>query len=115
MQRGVALSDGATVDVYNLPSSMRSARSERQEPVSVEGIETQPLSQSYEDEVKRFKRALILRTLRQCDWRKAECARTLGVARGYLHRLINHLGIQDRESEHPQRQPGHTTPLGPVM
>jgi len=115
VQRGVALSDGPTVDVHNLPLSMRSVRSERQEPESLPAAETQPLSQSYEEEVKRFKRALILRTLRQCDWRKAECARTLGVARGYLHRLINHLGIQDRESEHPQRQPGHTTPLGPVM
>ena len=115
VQRGVALSDGATVDVYNLPSSMRSARSERQEPVSVAGIETQPLSQSYEEEVKRFKRALILRTLRQCDWRKAECARTLGVARGYLHRLINHLGIQDREIEYPSQPPGQNPPLGPVM
>jgi transcriptional regulator with AAA-type ATPase domain len=90
-QRGVALSDGGIVDVCNLPSSMRSARSERQEPVSVADIESQPFCQSYEDEVKRFKRALILRTLQQCNWRKAECARTLGVARGYLHRLINQL------------------------
>jgi DNA-binding NtrC family response regulator len=115
VQRGVALSDGPTVDVHNLPLSMRSVRSERQEPVSVAGTETLPLSQSYEDEVKRFKRALILRTLRQCDWRKAECARTLGVARGYLHRLINHLGIQDHEIEHPAQEPRQTTPLGPVM
>jgi DNA-binding NtrC family response regulator len=113
VQRGVALSDGATVDVYNLPLSMRSVRSERQQPVpATEGL---PLSQSYEDEVKRFKRALILRTLRQCDWRKAECARTLGVARGYLHRLINHLGIQDREIEFPSQPPGQNPPLGPVM
>jgi DNA-binding NtrC family response regulator len=96
---------------------MRSVRSERQEPVSLPGTgtETLPLSQSYEDEVKRFKRALILRTLRQCGWRKAECARTLGVARGYLHRLINHLGIQDHETEHPAQEPRQTTPLGPVM
>jgi DNA-binding NtrC family response regulator len=115
VQRGVALSDGATVDVYHLPSSMRSAHSEGQQPVPVAATEGQPLSQSYEDEVKRFKRALILRTLRQCDWRKAECARTLGVARGYLHRLINHLGIQDREIECPSQPPGQNPPLGPVM
>jgi DNA-binding NtrC family response regulator len=115
VQRGVALSDGGIVDVCNLPSSMRSARSERQEPASVADIESQPLSQSYEDEVKRFKRALILRTLQQCNWRKAECARTLGVARGYLHRLINQLGIQDREIEYPSQPPGQNSPLGPVM
>jgi DNA-binding NtrC family response regulator len=116
VQRGVALSDGAIVDVYNLPSCMRSARLEGHEPVSTVATESLPLSQSYEDEVKRFKRALILRTLRQCDWRKAECARTLGVARGYLHRLINHLEIQDREIEHPAPRPaGQGAPIGPVM
>jgi transcriptional regulator with GAF, ATPase, and Fis domain len=115
VQRGVALSDGATVDVYNLPSSVRSARPQSQEPLSVAITENLPLNQSYEDEVKRFKRALILRTLRQCDWRKAECARTLGVARGYLHRLINQLGIQDREIEYPAPRPGQNAPLGPVM
>jgi len=115
VQRGVALSDGATVDVYNLPSSVRSARSERMEPVSVAVTENLPLNQSYEDEVKRFKRALILRTLRQCDWRKAECARTLGVARGYLHRLINQLGIQDHEIDRPGQASGSDLPAGPVM
>jgi DNA-binding NtrC family response regulator len=115
VQRGVALSDGATVDIYNLPSSMRSVRSQPQEPVAVAVNENLPLSQSYEDEVKRFKRALILRTLRQCDWRKSECARTLGVARGYLHRLINQLGIQDHEIEHPGQAPGQDLPAGPVM
>ena len=37
--------------------------------------------------------------LRECGWRKAESARTLGVARGYLHRLINQLEITQREDE----------------
>jgi hypothetical protein len=35
-----------------------------------------------------------LRTLEECGWRKAESARTLGVARGYLHRLINQLELR---------------------
>ena len=65
--------------------------------------------------MRRFKRALILKTLRQCDWRKAECARTLGVARGYLHRLINQLGIQDREVERPAERRDDKLPFGPVM
>jgi two-component system response regulator AtoC len=112
VQRGVALSDGTTVDVCNLPSSMRS---ERQEPRLSESVESLAASHSYEEEVRRFKRALILRTLRQCDWRKAECARTLGVARGYLHRLINQLGIQDREIERPGQRPDDNVPFGPVM
>jgi DNA-binding NtrC family response regulator len=106
VQRGVALADGATVDVCNLPSSMRSEPAERAEATAFPSTEDLSLSHSYEEEVKRFKRALILRALRQCDWRKAECARTLGVARGYLHRLINQLGIQDREVENPLQSAG---------
>jgi DNA-binding NtrC family response regulator len=55
-----------------------------------------------------------LRALRECGWRKAECARTLGVARGYLHRLINQLGIQEGEGDPaPERREDY--PLGPVM
>jgi DNA-binding NtrC family response regulator len=98
VQRGVALSDGATVEVCNLPSAMRPEHTELEESTGP-GTDQLPLSHSYEVEVKRFKRALILRTLRKCEWRKTESARTLGVARGYLHRLINQLGIQDPESE----------------
>ena len=112
VQRGVALSDGLTVDMCHLPASMRSGRDEQALPIVAESLLT---SQSYEEEVRRFKRGLILRTLRQCGWRKAECARTLGVARGYLHRLINQLGIQDREVELPVQRPDEIVPSGPVM
>lgn len=116
VQRGVALSDGTTVELNNLPPSMRTIREDAPEAVSV-GVATESTttSQSYEDEVRRFKRALILKTLCQCDWRKAECARTLGVARGYLHRLINQLGIQDREVERPAGRRDDNVPFGPVM
>jgi DNA-binding NtrC family response regulator len=51
---------------------------------------------------------LVIRTLQKCDGNKAEAARTLGVARGYLHRLIHDLKIQSEETaletapvEHP--------------
>jgi two-component system, NtrC family, response regulator AtoC len=113
VQRGVALADGATVELVNLPAALRVEHDEpRIAPAA--GPEDLALSHSYEDEVRRFKRALILRTLKQCEWRKAECARTLGVARGYLHRLINQLGIQDRETDSPQDH-GDNVPSGPVM
>jgi DNA-binding NtrC family response regulator len=116
VQRGVALSDGTTVELSNLPPSMRTIREDTPATASVGApAENTAASQSYEDEVRRFKRALILKTLRQCDWRKAECARTLGVARGYLHRLINQLGIQDREVEHPAERRDDNVPFGPVM
>jgi DNA-binding NtrC family response regulator len=111
VQRAVVLSEEQTVDVSSLPPSIRSTR------LGLElsgGPEAAQLSHSYEDEVRRFKRALVLRALRECGWRKAECARTLGVARGYLHRLINQLGIQEGEGDAPaERRDDY--PLGPVM
>jgi DNA-binding NtrC family response regulator len=112
VQRAIVLSEEQTVDVSSLPASMRNAR------VGVVGLSVGPeaaqLSHSYEDEVRRFKRALVLRALRECGWRKAECARTLGVARGYLHRLINQLGIQEGEGD-PAVERREEYPLGPVM
>ena len=56
-----------------------------------------PVNGLYEEEVRQFKKRLIVRTLRECGWRKAESARVLGVARGYLHRLINQLEIREPE------------------
>jgi DNA-binding NtrC family response regulator len=111
VQRAIVLSEEPTVDVSSLPSALRNSR------LGVElgaGAEAAQLSHSYEDEVRRFKRALVLRALRECGWRKAECARTLGVARGYLHRLINQLGIQEGEGEPTVDHPDDY-PLGPVM
>jgi len=112
VQRAIVLSDDdVTVDVSRLPTSIRRS------PVGV-GLTTGPeaasLSHSYEDEVRRFKRSLVHRALQECGWRKAECARNLGVARGYLHRLINQLGIEEREGgSGADRQ--ESPPLGPVM
>jgi DNA-binding NtrC family response regulator len=87
VQRAVVLTEGPTVEIEQLPIAMRG------------GCEAEPLNRSYEEEVRDFKRRLILRTLRECGWRKAESARMLGVARGYLHRLINQLGIQESEDD----------------
>jgi DNA-binding NtrC family response regulator len=87
VQRAVVLSEGQTVDVWHLPTVLRSS------------CEDLTLKRSYEEEVRQFKRRLLLRTLRECGWRKAESARTLGVARGYLHRLINQLEIRRFDEE----------------
>jgi DNA-binding NtrC family response regulator len=89
VQRAVVLSEGHTVDVSHLPAAMRT------------GCETPQLSGTYEEEVRQFKRRLVLRTLRERGWRKAESARSLGVARGYLHRLINQLEIHQPEEDSP--------------
>jgi two-component system, NtrC family, response regulator len=112
VQRAVVLSDDQTVDAMHLPAAMRSKRT--MIPAGIVNEQT-PLSHSYEDEVKRFKRALVVRALRECGWRKAECARTLGVARGYLHRLINQLGIQEGEGDAAADRQDEFPPLGPVM
>ena len=86
VQRAVVLSEGHAVDVWHLPASITKNTTEE---ATLNGL--------YEEEVRQFKRRLLLRTLRECGWRKAESARVLGVARGYLHRLINQLDIREPE------------------
>jgi DNA-binding NtrC family response regulator len=88
VQRAVVLCDGHTIEPRHLPLAIGNAS----EVIALNG--------SYEQEIRRFKRRLVVRTLRQCHWSKAETARTLGIARGYLHRLISQLDI--RESEEPE-------------
>ncbi len=85
VQRAVVLTEGPTVDIRHLPAGLRS------------GCDGPKLARSYEEEVREFKKRLVLRTLRECGWSKTETARTLGVARAYLHRLINQLGIEETE------------------
>jgi len=99
-----------------LPASLRSIAPVEEpvvQPAVVEAESNSP-PMSYEDEIRRFKRNLILRTLREYGWRKAESARALGVARGYLHRLIHQLEIHEEETEIPEKE-SDTSPLGPVM
>jgi DNA-binding NtrC family response regulator len=103
VQRAVVLSEGPTVDVWQLPAAIRS------------GCEAPQFNQSYEEEVRQFKRRLVLRTLRECGWRKAESARTLGVARGYLHRLITQLGIQQAGDEPLAEKNEEPSPLRQIM
>jgi Nif-specific regulatory protein len=98
VQRAVVLSEGQSVDVSHLPSDIRKGSPE--EPLSIGSTEQRPsLNASYEDEIRQFKKRLILRTLRKHGWNKVESARSLGVARGYLHRLINQLEISQFEEE----------------
>lgn len=99
VQRAAVLCDGHSVETWHLPSSVRGTG------------ENLSFVQSYEQEVRQFKRRLILRTLRQCGWSKAESARTLGVARAYLHRLINQLDI--READEPDLPVVNELPLPP--
>ena len=116
IQRAVVLSEGTTIEVAQLPAAMRSI-TVVEEPIPQSATterEAETPVTSYEEEIRRFKRSLILRTLREYGWRKAESARALGVARGYLHRLIHQLEIQEEETDIAGKET-NSTPLGPVM
>jgi DNA-binding NtrC family response regulator len=105
VQRAVVLAEGSTIEMTHLPAILR------------KGFEQPRSVHSYDEEVREFKRRLIMRALRECGWRKAETARTLGMARGYLHRLINQLQIMPEPSPPlaPQPPVELPTPLRRVM
>ncbi|HEX6908158.1 MAG TPA: helix-turn-helix domain-containing protein, partial [Terriglobales bacterium] len=48
---------------------------------------------SFDEEVRNFKRRLILRTLAECGNNKVQAARFLKIARSSIHRLIEELDI----------------------
>jgi DNA-binding NtrC family response regulator len=86
IRRAVVLAEGQTIELWHLPAKMR------------EGIDQMAGTRSYEEELRDFKRRLVIRTLQKCNGNKAEAARVLGLARGYLHRLIHDLKIQTEET-----------------
>jgi len=112
VQRAVALCEDQTVDTAYLPASLLVGNGSS---TAAHGCEAPRLPRTYEEEIRHFKRRLVLRTLQECGWRKAESARALGVARGYLHRLINQLGIQEHESDLSAERLDEPAPFGPVM
>ncbi|MGO8792558.1 MAG: sigma-54 dependent transcriptional regulator [Terriglobia bacterium] len=86
IRRAVVLAEGPTIEVWHLPAKLR------------EGFDETQAARSYEEELRDFKRRLVIRTLQKCNGNKAEAARALGLARGYLHRLIHDLKIQTEET-----------------
>jgi two-component system response regulator AtoC len=110
IQRAVVLSEGSVLELSNLPPALRGST---RLPDATMGVSKKTGLLSYEEELKRFKRNLVIRTLQECGWRKAESARALGVARGYLHRLINQLDIH--EPQETIDQPPNSGTLSPVM
>ena len=86
IQRAIVLAEGTTIEASHLPEKLRGALPQRR------------AESTYEDEVRNFKRRLVMRTLSECGWCKVEAARRLGVARSYLHRLITQLQIAPMET-----------------
>jgi DNA-binding NtrC family response regulator len=109
VQRAAVLSEGQTVDVCHLPLDIRKNSHEAEMFNGTDEAVT--VNSTYEVEIRQFKRRLILRALNKYRWNKVESARSLGVARGYLHRLINQLEISQYEednllSNEPEKFPG---------
>jgi transcriptional regulator with GAF, ATPase, and Fis domain len=128
IQRAMVLAEGHTLELSHLPALLRNAAEDavlpkpgqRSSPVVFqEGppreCESGPPVSSYEEEMKHFKRNLVLRTLRENGWSKAESARALGLARGYLHRLINQLNIREEEERTAIEGSMRRSPAGAVM
>ncbi len=89
VQRAVVLAEDATIELSHLPEKLR------------KGFSDSLPAQSYDAEIREFKKRLVLRALRQCGWKKTETARSLGIARNYLHRLINQLNIIEENGVPP--------------
>jgi DNA-binding NtrC family response regulator len=90
VQRAMVFADGPAIGVEQLPAEISKSHKDIGEGCNCERVER---GLSYEEEVRQFRRRLVLRTLREYGWQKSESARALGIARGYLHRLINQLNI----------------------
>jgi DNA-binding NtrC family response regulator len=81
IERAVVICDGPEITVEHLPSQFASWQ-----PADSPNY-------SFDDEVKSFKRRLIQRVLCDNGNNKLQAARTLGIARSSLHRLIDDLEI----------------------
>ena len=100
IRRAVVLLEGQTVEVWNLPAKLR------------EGVNEARAGRSYEEELRDFKRRLVVQALQKCNGNKVETARSLGLARGYLHRLIRDLQIQPEATD---LAPSHQNPDAPNL
>jgi Nif-specific regulatory protein len=80
MERAVVICDDAEIGLQHLPDAMV-------------GIEAELSGDSFDDEVRNFKRRLIRRTLSETHNNKLQAARSLRIARSSLHRLIEELHV----------------------
>ena len=83
VQRAVVLADGHTIETRHLPFM----------PTASGTLEM--VGDSYDEQVRDFKRRLVRRALDESRGNKTAAARKLRVARGYLHRLIQQLELTD--------------------
>ena len=80
MERAVVICDGAEIRMEHLPAQFYA-------------WEESMAKASFDEEVRGFKRRLIQRVLMEFDNNKLQAARSLGIARSSLHRLIDELQV----------------------
>ena len=80
IERAIVICDGSELGIEHLPAQF-AAWSEAES------------GSSFDEEVRNFKRRLILRTLAECGNNKVQAARFLKIARSSIHRLIEELDI----------------------
>ena len=80
IERAVVICDGPEVGIEHLPPQFAVWSG-------------QAKGGSFDDEVRNFKRRLIVRTLTGCGNNKLQAARLLKIARSSIHRLIDELEI----------------------
>jgi DNA-binding NtrC family response regulator len=80
IERAIVVCEGSEIGIEHLPSQF-AAWSESES------------GSSFDEEVRNFKRRLVLRTLAECGNNKVQAARFLKIARSSIHRLIEELDI----------------------
>lgn len=80
MERAVVICDGTEIRMEHLPAQFYA-------------WEESMAKASFDEEVRNFKRRLIQRVLMEFDNNKLQAARSLGIARSSLHRLIDELQV----------------------
>jgi Nif-specific regulatory protein len=58
-----------------------------------EAPDSEPRALSFQEETRRFQRALLQRTLRETDWNVTATARRLDLARAHVYNLVNSFGL----------------------
>jgi two-component system response regulator AtoC len=91
VERSVALVDGSTIDVKDLPLDLL-LPDPRARPESAEEL---PLKEARE----QFERQLILQTLERAQWNRTQAARLLGMHRNSLKAKLEAWGIRGLGSD----------------
>jgi len=94
IERLVIMTPGKTIEVGDLPDSIR-----RERPGAPPGPEVYPDGESMKEAAMRFEREFILRRLAQNDGNISKTAEQIGIARRNLHRKIRQLGIEVERQE----------------